>query len=703
MRIYKKVMAVGLSASIAASSLQASWGDDMSDGNFMNVTPGGTYDINGRDIYTTSSVYYRFGPQAVNYEAIYHISPPEIEGSCAGFNLKGLFVSILGLDRISKMLKSAGASFAWGVVVGLVYSLPGIFSSFKMLNTWAKKIMQLMQNACNAGQKIGRALADSSGVSDSVKGAGDMFSGWVSHLNSEEAQNATENPESTEKKGMLGSLYDKFSSGSGDLMSDSEDSGTPLPEELAKVFRNLVLSGYTNTPATKYMRNLLNLSLAQGGSSSVADFFTGILSTKNVNPVGIGKFYLNLTKNDAIEKKLGIVSTEEQINQDMNFFKAVVISNSVEKKVLDYDATKKAIEAYYTAYKNSGGNISTTTTTSSDTNTTTTTTTSSDTNTTTTTTTTNTSTETVTPEQAASIISKSFETNGLKVSKKDKSEKGNSGNSNIKQFGKFVAYSFLKTTDEKAKAIAKNIFNMRGLSFAVIGAKEGATTSNMLYFVSESGENTKLFGLPTDEGGTLKNNAAAFMKTKAGADFYSVSKSFINDIVDNDKTVNAAAESANIPILMGISQDFIRIIKQTPTNKREPLKEGLAKLNVCLYGEAILDYAERSFYRKSDKGTPFSIDDQGTMATASEISFPEEKAVSSETQAIQDKAIEDFKSGIFEAVLDSMESIPDIELTGKESTKNQLKIACSKLKKDIIYKIKQQDIENKRNAAKLTK
>ena len=129
-----------------------------------NYTPASSVkavDSNGNTIktmYQTGSFYFRFN-QSATPEPLWNFSPPSIEAGCNGLNIKGMFVSLLGLDQFGAMLQNAGTSLAWGVAVGLIYSLPGVASVFKMINTWAKQIQNLLSQACNSGIAIGQALS----------------------------------------------------------------------------------------------------------------------------------------------------------------------------------------------------------------------------------------------------------------------------------------------------------------------------------------------------------------------------------------------------------------------------------------------------------------------------------------------------------------------------------------------------------------
>lgn len=116
-----------------------------------------------KSMYYTGGFYYRFNNSTVN-QPLWNFSPPEIEAGCNGINLKGMFVSILGLDQFGAMLQNAGATLAYGVAVGIIYSLPGVASVFKMINQWAKEIQKLLSMACSSGIAIGQSFAEAVGI-----------------------------------------------------------------------------------------------------------------------------------------------------------------------------------------------------------------------------------------------------------------------------------------------------------------------------------------------------------------------------------------------------------------------------------------------------------------------------------------------------------------------------------------------------------
>ncbi len=111
--------------------------------------------------YYMGSVYVRF--KRPTPPPIIRVSAPQIQAGCNGINIKGMFVSILNLDQLSNMLQNAGASLAWGVAIALIYSLPGVANAFKMINTWAKRIEQILAAACQSGIVLGEYFLNKKG------------------------------------------------------------------------------------------------------------------------------------------------------------------------------------------------------------------------------------------------------------------------------------------------------------------------------------------------------------------------------------------------------------------------------------------------------------------------------------------------------------------------------------------------------------
>lgn len=106
-----------------------------------------------------------------NYPLWFSLQGPSISASCSGISFKGMFGTLVNFDEIQRQLEEAGSSFAYGILVGLVYSLPGISEIFKTLDNWAKKIQKMLADSCKAGTQIGQMMGDKAvtAASDTVK------------------------------------------------------------------------------------------------------------------------------------------------------------------------------------------------------------------------------------------------------------------------------------------------------------------------------------------------------------------------------------------------------------------------------------------------------------------------------------------------------------------------------------------------------
>jgi hypothetical protein len=162
MNIKKRCLSLSLACVVALNTFtptisQASSLDDMT---MSNVTSAGTWksSLTGATYFSGPNVEFRFkGGQ--NYTPLISYSMPKVKAGCNGLSLKGGFMSLLGLDDIKDQLQNAGTSLAWGVVVGLVMSLPAIAQTFEFVQKWVRTIQNLLQNSCSIGKNIGSGMA----------------------------------------------------------------------------------------------------------------------------------------------------------------------------------------------------------------------------------------------------------------------------------------------------------------------------------------------------------------------------------------------------------------------------------------------------------------------------------------------------------------------------------------------------------------
>lgn len=183
--MYKKITSLVLTVAIFGQHLLAAgptlpnasnfWDEtsvtnlSISDTGFQQYT-----DANGRAVYGLGgSLTLKRRTQAP--KQWFHFQPPGIKASCSGVSFQGMFGTIADLDELSQQFEEAGESVAWGILVGIIYSLPGIGEIFQKLDEWAKKIQAMLADSCNAGISIGKAFGDTAvnAAGDSAKSAWD--------------------------------------------------------------------------------------------------------------------------------------------------------------------------------------------------------------------------------------------------------------------------------------------------------------------------------------------------------------------------------------------------------------------------------------------------------------------------------------------------------------------------------------------------
>jgi len=133
--------------------------------DFLDKVVGGIYVNKGGDFKTSHYAGYK-GPSfglrlktdALNMPIV-ALQPPSMSVSCAGFDFDAGMIGLLDLDTFQDMLTQAGSQLAWGVAIGIIYSLPGIGDAFNTLQTWARNIQKLFQAPCQAGITMGKHLA----------------------------------------------------------------------------------------------------------------------------------------------------------------------------------------------------------------------------------------------------------------------------------------------------------------------------------------------------------------------------------------------------------------------------------------------------------------------------------------------------------------------------------------------------------------
>ena len=552
----KKIGLLGLSGLIGIQSV-ALQANEFKDNVLLNVTPGGSYDVNGKSFYTTPSVYFRFGPSQMNFEPIWHVSPPSIGASCSGFNLQGLFVSIIGWDRISKMLKSAGASFAWGIVVGLIYSLPGIFSAFKMINAWAKKIMQLLQNACRAGQNFGKALTNGGPLDFGQK---ESFSEWDKTMESLTPEAQVKAAESGKDSAYIGkglAFLNKWA------LEDFDPNETKItPEAIKEIYKAQLMHIYSiETPGNEFFNNSILFAKGSGNDSALPTFlqnnahldYGAIIS----NPEKAAMFTTYRIGFGNIEQFINIFYGSNSSDKMIGYVNYIIdlLKFNAKKTWLLKTSTVEAIsEAANIAAK-----------------------------------TTNQGTEGSPDDKFKSTLG-GLETNV-----------GLSGSSAVegspKLLGKLFGSYLMGNTDEE---LLKQMAKLKVFNFTLLALSEASTEpSNVAFLLSQSD------GLGTSSTMTDYTDRMFFSSTDTP--IKERFESFFTDILENDIDPEQAADSNRIPFLVSVTGNYLKIYKQTVKEERDDLKQSLVNSGICLYSIGVLDLFDKASLTNSHTNRVYSL------------------------------------------------------------------------------------------------
>ena len=253
----------------------ANYFDGVLDNSLMNVTPGGKIvekdgagNVKSTTFYTTS-VYFRFGGAGMYPAPILNVSPPQISAGCNGLSIKGMFASLIGLSQLEEQLKNAGASIAWGIVVGLIYSLPGIGAAFRMIDSWSKMIQKLLANACTNSAIITQGLVGD-GLKDTsfgkMIGTADTY--IADHLMAPET--------------LKGSVFGlDFETDSNMVLKSNKKASVP-PEQVSENWKNFIIGALTGASMST---NVLSHALSALPPASAGTFITKAFNKGNFSDI----------------------------------------------------------------------------------------------------------------------------------------------------------------------------------------------------------------------------------------------------------------------------------------------------------------------------------------------------------------------------------------------------------------------------------
>lgn len=258
------------------------------------------------------------------------------KAGCGGFSIGDMFMSMLGLNDIKQELSGAGAKLAWGLMIGLVYSMPGIHSVFMSIQKWARAIQKLLQDAC----QIGQALAKSS-----------PFANVEKHMTDAVASSSIGKAIEDGKNGLTG-LIDKATTWTEQLDCNKYRIGSAAYNscmgKASKSIKNTVKTIANSSDGTSVVAMLIGSTASPSGLNNVKGIYVSTLGEYLTNGnIGSLSFTssseLNNIKTTILLDRLffgdsGIAA--ETINKILALTKCNGLSDADNKKVCHVDVNK---------------------------------------------------------------------------------------------------------------------------------------------------------------------------------------------------------------------------------------------------------------------------------------------------------------------------------------------------------------------------
>ena len=157
MKSKKLLLSIIASGILAVNSNSASLWDDSS--IFHNVTSShiSTDPMSGGTYMSGGGIEVRFKGTG-SFPPIFGFGAPGLKASCSGITFDAGYAVFMNLERLGQQLSQAGASLAYGVLIGLVYTMPGVEQAFTKLNEWSQWLQSFLADSCNIGVNVGKEL-----------------------------------------------------------------------------------------------------------------------------------------------------------------------------------------------------------------------------------------------------------------------------------------------------------------------------------------------------------------------------------------------------------------------------------------------------------------------------------------------------------------------------------------------------------------
>ncbi|MEV9477562.1 conjugal transfer protein TraH [Aliarcobacter butzleri] len=279
---------------IMASNIQASLWDNSSIFNNVTDTHISTDPISGGTYLSGGAIEVRFKTSG-NYPPIFAFGAPSLKASCRGITFDAGYAMFMNLERLGQQLSQAGTSLAYGVLIGLVYTMPGVEQAFTKLNEWSQWLQSFLNESCNIGTNFGKEIGTS--LWKDVEGA----SNWVNN-NIPSPSEYLDKP--TDVNNLLSRIY---KSGTETQQKQAEISiinkvfADSKGSAIASYINSLIKKGEENINFNKNelieIQNLDNIGLTQS-SQMMVYFISSIMSNVAVEQNAINQLAKNIKGKD---------------------------------------------------------------------------------------------------------------------------------------------------------------------------------------------------------------------------------------------------------------------------------------------------------------------------------------------------------------------------------------------------------------------
>ena len=157
LKLNRVILSGVLCAILVGSSANASLWDNDSIFNNMTESSVATDPVSGATYMSGGALEVRF-KRSGSFPPIFSAGAPSLKASCRGISFDAGYAMFMNLERLGQQLSQAGASVAYGILIGLVYSMPGIEQAFTKLNEWSQWLQSFLSDSCSIGTNWGKTM-----------------------------------------------------------------------------------------------------------------------------------------------------------------------------------------------------------------------------------------------------------------------------------------------------------------------------------------------------------------------------------------------------------------------------------------------------------------------------------------------------------------------------------------------------------------